>query len=106
MVVLFKPAIFLTLGVASLALSAAINNDVLQSREDAVPAQVTPSCNLYYRVQYGDTCWDIITHNNNSFGVKQLMCWNPDINDSCSNLIPGHDVCVGVVNNPNNPLYC
>jgi len=44
MVVLFKPAIFLTLEVASLALSAAINNDVLQSREDAVPAQVTPNC--------------------------------------------------------------
>lgn len=41
-----KQAMFLTLGVASLALSAAMNNDVLQSRDgkDAEPAQASPGC--------------------------------------------------------------
>lgn len=41
-----KQAVFLTLGVASLALSAAIDNDVLQSRDgkNAKPAQASPGC--------------------------------------------------------------
>ncbi|KAJ5201803.1 uncharacterized protein N7498_006466 [Penicillium cinerascens] len=99
-----KQAMFLTLGVASLALSAAINNDVLQSREgkDPEPAQAPFGCSLFYRVQIGDTCWDIISRNENTFTIRQLLCWNPDINPTCSNLIPGRDVCVGVVS----PMYC
>lgn len=58
--------------------------------------------NLYYQVQNGDTCWDIVERNENTFTMGQLLCWNPDINPACSNLIPGRDVCVGVVR----PVIC
>lgn len=46
-----KQATFLALGVASLALSAAINNDVLQSRDgkNAEPAQESPGCEFLER---------------------------------------------------------
>ncbi|KAJ5128669.1 hypothetical protein N7448_002386 [Penicillium atrosanguineum] len=99
-----KQAAVLMFGVASLALSAAINHDAVQNRDGKVaePVQFSPDCSLFYRIQIGDTCWDIITRNENTFTIKQLMCWNPDINPNCSNLIPGRDICVGVIN----PLYC
>ncbi|KAJ5096115.1 hypothetical protein NUU61_005471 [Penicillium alfredii] len=93
-------ALVWTLGFASLALSAAINNEVTKSMkegDEVAPMQTVPSCNLFYQVQNGDTCWDIISRSENTFTIKQLMCWNPDINPWCSNLIPGRSVCVGVL---------
>lgn len=44
----------------------------------------------------GDTCWDIIARHGNTFTMSQLLCWNAEINHSCSNLIPGRRVCVKV----------
>ncbi|KAJ6104407.1 hypothetical protein N7523_010727 [Penicillium sp. IBT 18751x] len=104
MLVFCKRATILMLGMASLALSAAINDNAVQNRDAKVaePAQISPSCTLLYRVQPGDTCWDIISRNGNTFTMKQLLCWNPDINSNCSNLIPGRDLCVGV----ESPMYC
>jgi len=54
--------------------------------------------NQFYMVQHGDTCWDIVSQSQNTFTMNQLLCWNPDINPWCSNLIPGRNVCIGVVN--------
>ncbi|KAJ5465176.1 uncharacterized protein N7458_000862 [Penicillium daleae] len=79
-----------TLGLTSLGFSAAVetvSRDVLQE---------TPYCNSHYMVQFGDTCWDIIARYGSNFTINQFLCWNPDINTSCSNLIPERPVCVGV----------
>ncbi|KAJ5156758.1 hypothetical protein N7492_009561 [Penicillium capsulatum] len=85
------------LGIASVALSSPVDmpvsTDVSKSEQ---PLQMDPNCNLFYIIQKGDTCWDIISRNENTITIKQLMCWNPDINPWCSNLIPGRNVCIGV----------
>ncbi|KAJ5890851.1 uncharacterized protein N7473_007079 [Penicillium subrubescens] len=78
-----------TLGLASLGLSAAVEN------VSPGVAGETPYCNMHYTVQSGDTCWDVILQYG-SFTINQFLCWNPDINASCTNLIPGRPVCVGV----------
>ncbi|KAJ5804866.1 hypothetical protein N7474_010753 [Penicillium riverlandense] len=83
-------AFLFMLGLTSLAVSNPIDTD---------PMQVVPACNLYYTVQNGDTCWDIISRNENTITMKQLLCWNPDVNPSCSNLIPGRYICIGVGTN-------
>ncbi|CAI7662572.1 unnamed protein product [Penicillium glandicola] len=79
------------LGIASLGTSAAVDPvDTIQAW------QLTQYCNEFYTVITGDTCWDIITRNQNRFTMSQLLCWNTDINPWCSNLIPGRQVCIGV----------
>ncbi|KAJ5708234.1 hypothetical protein N7488_008035 [Penicillium malachiteum] len=89
-----------TLSLASLGLSAAIDKNTARDVTDngKRPAGYTPHCNLFYKVQDGDTCWDIISQHQNTFTIEQLLCWNPDINPWCSNLISGRTYCVGVVN--------
>ncbi|KAJ5659264.1 hypothetical protein N7507_005715 [Penicillium longicatenatum] len=84
------------LGLASLALSVPVepNSEKTSDSSD----RYAPSCIQFYKVQQGDTCWDIISQNQNTFTMGQLLCWNPDINPWCSNLIPGRNVCIGVVN--------
>ncbi|KAJ5973359.1 hypothetical protein N7481_010569 [Penicillium waksmanii] len=85
------------LGLASLSTAAPLENTVPASDvsiQDKL--QMDPACDLFYEVQSGDTCWDIINRNENNFTIKQLLCWNPDINSRCTNLIPGRDICVGV----------
>lgn len=49
-----------------------------------------------YSISIGDTCWDIIARFNNQFTIAELLCWNSEINPSCSNLIPGRKLCVAV----------
>ncbi|KAJ5108940.1 hypothetical protein N7456_005615 [Penicillium angulare] len=87
----------MALGFASLALSAAIERDTI-SEDVGDSNKYVPRCNSFYKVQQGDTCWDIITQNENALTMDQLLCWNPDINPWCSNLIPGRNICTGVAN--------
>ncbi|OGE48705.1 hypothetical protein PENARI_c026G09283 [Penicillium arizonense] len=82
------------LGVASLGASVAV--DTTKVDVDAAAWKMTELCVDYYTVGFGDTCWDIISRNQNKFTMRQLLCWNTDINPWCSNLIPGRQVCVGV----------
>ncbi|KAJ5934821.1 hypothetical protein N7466_004368 [Penicillium verhagenii] len=84
------------LGLASLALSVPVEPKADQM--EASPDSYNPRCNQFYKIQHGDTCWDIVSENENTFTMDQLLCWNPDINPWCSNLIPGRNVCVGVTN--------
>ncbi|KAJ5480849.1 hypothetical protein N7539_006743 [Penicillium diatomitis] len=79
-----------TLGLTTLGLSAAVES--VQEHD----TEARSYCNLHYTVQAGDTCWDICNNYGYAFTIKQLLCWNPEINTSCTNLIPGRSVCVGV----------
>jgi LysM repeat protein len=51
-----------------------------------------PVCQDYV-VQSGDTCVEIADKFTTSF--QQLITWNPTINSYCTNLIAGHNLCVG-----------
>ncbi|KAJ5273482.1 hypothetical protein N7478_008607 [Penicillium angulare] len=102
----YAQVVVMTLGLASLALSAAVDKNLagVSVERDTVPEDVgdssryVPRCNSFYKVQQGDTCWDIITQNEDALTMDQLLCWNPDINPWCSNLIPGRNICTGVAN--------
>ncbi|KAJ5788368.1 hypothetical protein N7457_003358 [Penicillium paradoxum] len=83
------------LGVASLATAAAVDTTQAWQLSQYCWAN-TNAGNQFYTVNNGDTCWDIIAHNQNRFTMTQLLCWNTDINPWCSNLIPGRQVCIGV----------
>ncbi|KAJ5225417.1 hypothetical protein N7468_006642 [Penicillium chermesinum] len=72
-----------TLGLGNFVFSAAIQKEEMSKNNETK------------WTGYGDTCWDIVNRNENTLTVGQLLCWNPDINPQCSNLIPGHIVCVG-----------
>ncbi|KAJ5090590.1 hypothetical protein N7532_009274 [Penicillium argentinense] len=97
MPVLYAHAFIWTLGLASLAMSAPAENIPSDKVSTQNNLQMTPLCDLFYEVQTGDTCWDIIVRNENTFTMRELLCWNPDINPVCTNLIPGRDICVGVL---------
>ncbi|KAK5652943.1 hypothetical protein OQA88_9422 [Cercophora sp. LCS_1] len=51
-----------------------------------------PICDDYV-VQSGDTCIAIAERFSTSY--QQVIAWNPTINNVCTNLIAGHNVCVG-----------
>ncbi|CAI7578689.1 hypothetical protein N7533_003169 [Penicillium manginii] len=85
------------LGLASLSAAAPLEHTVPTSKVSTQDKlQMNPACDLFYEVQIGDTCWDIITQSKNTFTINQLLCWNPNINQHCTNLIPGRNICVGV----------
>ncbi|KAJ5860809.1 uncharacterized protein N7529_008119 [Penicillium soppii] len=98
MVAICIRSLLCVLGIASLSASAAVElpKNVPKPAEQHDAWTSTEYCTDYYTVSDGDTCWDIISRNQNRFTMSQLMCWNTDINPWCSNLIPGRQVCVGV----------
>ncbi|KAJ1323424.1 peptidoglycan DL-endopeptidase LytF [Microdochium nivale] len=51
-----------------------------------------PACDDYM-VQGGDTCISIANRFSTTF--QQVVAWNPTINSYCTNLIAGHNICVG-----------
>ncbi|CAI7635971.1 unnamed protein product [Penicillium bialowiezense] len=98
---------FCILGLASLGAASVIARDVSRVTDDVEATPSGPSRGAYcwadpiagiqdYSVQYGDTCWDIIARFNNKFTISELLCWNSEINPTCSNLIPGRTLCVAV----------
>ncbi|KAL4734491.1 hypothetical protein BDV11DRAFT_212743 [Aspergillus similis] len=56
---------------------------------------LTSTCNAYYFVQNGDTCYDI-QDIYGDFTLSEFYSWNPSISSGCSGLEPGYYVCVGV----------
>ncbi|KAJ5329189.1 hypothetical protein N7452_009579 [Penicillium brevicompactum] len=95
---------FCILGLASLGTASAIARDVIRENIDILARQTQEStppakeayCLQNYSISIGDTCWDIIARFNNQFTIAELLCWNSEINPSCSNLIPGRNLCVAV----------
>ncbi|KAF8332985.1 hypothetical protein F5887DRAFT_1080437 [Amanita rubescens] len=55
---------------------------------------IATMCDRTYTVVSGDTC-DTIAQKNN-VPTWQLFCVNPTINPQCSNLHPGHKLCLGI----------
>ncbi|KAL4883886.1 hypothetical protein BJY04DRAFT_226219 [Aspergillus karnatakaensis] len=55
---------------------------------------IEPSCNEFYRVITGDTCYDIAVE----YGIQlqQFYEWNPAVGTSCAGLQAGYFVCVGI----------
>ncbi|KAL4977418.1 hypothetical protein BDW66DRAFT_158791 [Aspergillus desertorum] len=56
---------------------------------------LTSTCNAYYLVQNGDTCYDI-QDIYGDFTLSEFYSWNPSISSGCSGLEPGYYVCVGM----------
>lgn len=56
---------------------------------------IPQGCDLY-TVTANDTCYSIVDSYSSKFSQSQLISWNPNINDKCSNLnmIEGYQICV------------
>ncbi|KAI1194415.1 carbohydrate-binding module family 50 protein [Nemania serpens] len=61
------------------------------------PAQtgIATNCNRFYLVQPGDACDTIVA----KYGIalNNFYAWNPAVGSSCTTLIPGDYVCIGVI---------
>ena len=55
---------------------------------------------ITYTVESGDSCASIT--NASSISFTQFSAWNPSINNYCTNLIAGQEVCVGLPGTPYN----
>ena len=71
-------------------------NQLLPTCTDLSVGQVLclPQACSKYEVQGGDTCYSIAS--SNGISLLQLQTWNPTFNPSCSNLLAGATVCVGI----------
>ncbi|KAH8163292.1 hypothetical protein CIB48_g4954 [Xylaria polymorpha] len=60
-----------------------------------VQTGITTNCNLFYLVQSGDVCDTIVAQY--GIALSNFYAWNPAVGSSCTTLIPGDYVCVGVI---------
>ncbi|KAI0413503.1 carbohydrate-binding module family 50 protein [Xylaria grammica] len=60
-----------------------------------VQTGIASNCNKFYEVQSGDICGNIVA----VYGIslQNFYAWNPAVGSSCTTLIPGDYVCVGIV---------
>ncbi|KAI0449632.1 carbohydrate-binding module family 50 protein [Xylaria acuta] len=60
-----------------------------------VQTGIATNCNRFYLVQSGDVCDTIVA----KYGIalSNFYAWNPAVGSSCTTLIPGDYVCVGVI---------
>ncbi|KAJ8131831.1 hypothetical protein O1611_g1793 [Lasiodiplodia mahajangana] len=60
-----------------------------------VQTGIASNCNRFYEVQSGDICDTIVA----AYGIslQNFYAWNPAVGPSCTTLIPGDYVCVGVI---------
>ncbi|KAH8692157.1 LysM domain protein [Talaromyces proteolyticus] len=67
------------------------------STSGPIPTQtgITNKCDKYYQVVSGDTCAGIAS--NYDISLSQFYDWNPAVGNSCTDLLAGYYVCVGVV---------
>ncbi|OJJ77959.1 hypothetical protein ASPBRDRAFT_167297 [Aspergillus brasiliensis CBS 101740] len=56
---------------------------------------LTSSCDAYYYVKAGDSCWAIANSYGN-FTLSQFYSWNPSVKSDCSGLQPDYYVCIGI----------
>ncbi|KAF8537777.1 hypothetical protein BDD12DRAFT_780083 [Trichophaea hybrida] len=64
----------------------------IQPAPTNIPNGTTLNCFQWYVVQQGDICFDIT--NQYSISVAEFQYWNPQVNDQCTDLIPGDAYCV------------
>ncbi|KAL1869674.1 hypothetical protein Daus18300_005529 [Diaporthe australafricana] len=63
------------------------------STPSPVQTDITSSCDKFYFVQQGDSCYSIAQ--NNSITLDEFYAWNPAV-EECADLEYGYYVCVGV----------
>ncbi|GLA39977.1 hypothetical protein AnigIFM63309_007581 [Aspergillus niger] len=56
---------------------------------------LSSSCDAFYYVEAGDSCWEIVNSYGN-FTLSQFYSWNPAVKSDCSGLQPDFYVCIGV----------
>ncbi|EHA19725.1 hypothetical protein ASPNIDRAFT_179830 [Aspergillus niger ATCC 1015] len=56
---------------------------------------LSSSCDAFYYVEAGDSCWAIVNSYGN-FTLNQFYSWNPAVKSDCSGLQPDYYVCIGV----------
>ncbi|EPS28959.1 hypothetical protein POX_f08035 [Penicillium oxalicum] len=90
MTILAPTGLALALGLAvqsTLAVSVSLHGTRTQEL-------VRPRCIVHYRVAPGEDCVHILEKHPYSFTLDQLYTWNPEINDSCTNLQVGDVICI------------
>lgn len=55
---------------------------------------IVPTCDKFYKVIAGDSCYDIA--NNNAISLSSFYAWNPAVDTDCSSLQANEYVCIGV----------
>ncbi|KAI1360466.1 carbohydrate-binding module family 50 protein [Xylaria arbuscula] len=60
-----------------------------------VQTGIATNCNRFYLVQSGDVCDTIVAQY--GIALTNFYAWNPAVGSSCTKLIPGDYVCVGVI---------
>lgn len=55
---------------------------------------IIATCKKYHLVASGNSCYDLQTKY--SVTLAQLLKWNTEVNDACTNMWGGYYVCVGV----------
>ncbi|RAK97321.1 uncharacterized protein BO80DRAFT_482371 [Aspergillus ibericus CBS 121593] len=70
---------------------------VTNTASDPSPTQtgLISTCDAFYYVQPGDSCWAIANSYGN-FTLDQFYSWNPAVKTDCSRLQPDYYVCIGV----------
>ncbi|GAT22555.1 LysM domain protein [Aspergillus luchuensis] len=72
-------------------------SDITTSASSPSPTQsgLSSSCDAFYYVKSGDSCWAIVNSYGN-FTLNQFYSWNPAVKSDCSGLQPDYYVCIGV----------
>ncbi|KAF2397002.1 hypothetical protein EJ06DRAFT_551468 [Trichodelitschia bisporula] len=70
----------------------ATNTTSLTPGPTSAPGAI-PTCNAFYTVVRGDSCWQI--SHDRGIPLDVFESWNPQLNANCF-LVPDHVVCIGV----------
>ncbi|RAK90215.1 LysM domain protein [Aspergillus costaricaensis CBS 115574] len=72
-------------------------SDITTSASSPSPTQsgLSSSCDAFYYVKTGDSCWAIVNSYGN-FTLNQFYSWNSAVKSDCSGLQPDYYVCIGV----------
>ncbi|RMY22481.1 hypothetical protein D0866_11929 [Hortaea werneckii] len=82
---------------------ASVSETTTSSPTGSTPSFVTPtptqegmtkSCNDFYKVKSGDSCYEIASYY--GISLEDFYTYNPAVGDDCSKLYPDNYVCVGV----------
>lgn len=55
---------------------------------------IVSNCKSFHKVAAGDNCYDI--QQKYHISLSQILKWNGEVNDGCTNLWAGYNICVGV----------
>ncbi|RFN43653.1 hypothetical protein FIE12Z_12119 [Fusarium flagelliforme] len=71
------------------------------STPSPIQSRMTKNCNKFHKVMSTTTCTSI--QNYYKISMSQIAQWNPDVGSTCSALLVGYNVCVGVIGQQTSP---